>query len=237
MRKDKTPVLLPAISSYSLGLLRMACEAAKRADAATAAKPNKRTDESLTSIILAACAAEAFINDLAGVGVFVSRSTGATHDGNGPRLVAACEAIESLEENNCDVRSKYLMAAILLDCKVINRGKEPFQSFGDLVVLRNAVAHAGPVTIEDKGGHVRVADTLTQRKLALPATGVAETWWTRIQTPAVAWWAPEAATAIMLALVTSAAAIADPDKVFSKYYITYLADASIAIKERRVPPN
>lgn len=211
-----------SISSYSLGLLRMASESAARADAAAKAKPDIPTDEALTTIILAVAAAEAFVNDLSGVVLFASKATGVASNLSGQRLIAVCEAINLLENENCQIRSKYLLAAMLLDCQAIRRDREPYQSFNDLVTLRNGIVHGGPVTSDERGGPVRVADTLAQRGIARKAKASVDTWWVRIQTPAAALWAVDVAKAIMLAVVRAAVAIHDPENTLSKYYVTYL---------------
>jgi hypothetical protein len=214
---------------YSMGLLRMAYETAQRADSCVAKASDHRTDDTLIAIILATSAAEAFVNDMAGYIKFLA-DYDQLNQVNGQRLVAIGEAIEAFEEGNAQIRPKYLAAALLLGCNVIRRGKEPFQSFSDLVILRNAIIHARPVSPDEKVGPAKVVASLAQRGIAGPSVSDA-TWWMQVRTSNAAWWACESANNIMIELVDSIAAIADYQGTIAGFGA--LLRGSIAIGKNR----
>jgi hypothetical protein len=199
---------------YSRALLRMAYEAARRADASAAAAPDNSTDDALVTIVLAASAAECFLNDLVGTIQFLAGIEAKHWNGDMPRLAAIAEVLDMMEAERSQARSKYLTAAALLGCDAICKGKQPFQSFDDLFVLRNAIVHARPVSPADQDRPARIAASLAQRGIANRSSVAsklmdADTWWMQIRTAATARWAAESANAIMLPLAVSAAAIAD----------------------------
>jgi hypothetical protein len=195
---------------YSVGLLRMAYETAQRADIAAAADPYHLTHETLVAIVLATSAADALVNDLVGCIRLLSEH-GALTSGEDSRLVAIGEAIEAMEEAHAQIRPKYLAAAVLLGCRSIRRGATPFQAFNDLVILRNGIIHARPVSLDETGIEARIVNALAQRGLVGAGTNIPgyDTWWVRVRTAAVAWWAADSAYSLMLELVNGVVAIAD----------------------------
>ena len=132
-----------------------------------------------------------------------------------------------MEEEHCPARAKYLAAAVLSSCDAIKKGSEPFQSFNDLYVLRDAIVHPYPVSPDTRDAPAKVVGSLVQRRIARPAVPrkpgelVADTWWTQIRTPEVARWAAISASAIMLTLAESLVAIGDIGSVL-KSSVTFL---------------
>jgi hypothetical protein len=204
---------------YSVGLLRMAYETAQRAAVVAAADPYHLTDETLVAIVLATSAAGALVNDLVGCIRLLSEHGALKTSDDGSRLVAIGEAIEAMEEAHAQIRPKYLAAAVLLGCNSIRRGAAPFQAFNDLVILRNGIIHARPVSLDETGAEARIVNALAQRGLVGAGTNIPgyDTWWVRVRTAAVAWWAAESAYSLMLALVNSVVAIADYNRVIAGF--------------------
>jgi hypothetical protein len=204
---------MSSIQSYSTAVLRMAYESAIRAQARTA--PDGRTDDALVTITLAASAAEGFVHDLAGFIAYLGAAHNVLRIGDTEQLVRVGAALETLESQRLQPQSMYLVAAALLRCDTIKKGKEPFQSLNDLFVLRNGVVHVKPVDPDSLSHLTKLVDALANRKIAkaalprIPGAIWVDTWWTQIRTPEVANWAAEAARAGMLALAEALLAVGD----------------------------
>jgi hypothetical protein len=203
---------MPGAHFYSGGLLRMAYEAADRAK--QTAKDNL-TDDTLLAIVLAASAAEGFINDVAGTIQFVSEIPGRRTDPSFARILRISGVLASLEDDKAQALSRYLCAGILLDLKDFTAGQEPIQSFRQVLQLRNAVAHPKPVSTEANDSLSKTVASLAQRGLCQPIddskrnTMDAETWWVVMRTPAVAFWAVHTVNRVMLSLMDGVVAIGD----------------------------
>jgi hypothetical protein len=206
---------MPGIVFYSRSLLQMAYASALRAQAAVRDDAERLTDDSLTAIVLAASAAEGFMNDLVGIVGAISRAGVAPSTGDSDRLVRIAEALHVMEEDRCAVRPKFLVAALLLGNPSIRKGADPYSAFDDLFVLRNAIVHTKPLTLEETDRPGRIAENLAQRGLARPKPKrepnfvSSDTWLNQIQCPATAWWAADSATAIMYELARAFAGVAD----------------------------
>jgi hypothetical protein len=193
----------------------MAYENAKRADESAKKAPSGLTDDALVAIVLAATAAEAFLNDMTGCIRFLANMSVRAPDEAFDRLSAVGDALISLEEDRAQTCSKYLMASLLLGCQKIRRGFEPFQSFEQVVILRNAIVHAKPVSPDAKDAPARVVKSLAQRGLCSPVIANAsnimdmETWWVVMRTAPVASWAAKSANRVMLMLAESVIAVTD----------------------------
>ncbi len=204
---------MPGSHYYSGGLLRMAYEAAERAK--QSAKDNL-TDDTLLAIVLAASAAEGFINDIAGTIRFVSEIPGrGLTDPSLERIVRISGVLTSLEDDKAQVLSRYLCAGFLLDLKDFTAGQEPIQSFRQVLQLRNAIAHPKPVSTEANDALSKAVASLAQRGLCQPIddskrnTMDAETWWVVMRTPAVAFWAVHTVNRVMLSLMDGVVAVWD----------------------------
>jgi hypothetical protein len=205
----------------------MSYEGWLRVDASARTAPGQLHDEALISIILAATAAEGLLNDLVGYIQYMGRTMPNKAQGDLPRLIAVADALDSMEQQNSQTLSKYLVASLLLDGSM-RRGAEPFQSLDDLFVLRNSTIHVKPVTPADQGRVVKVVSSLAQRGHALEAAevqmiaGQPATWWFQLQNAQTARWAADAARAAMLSLAESIVAVADGNGIFQTYFVSYL---------------
>ena len=106
--------------------------------AANAAGPCKEDGFSIDAHIaqiMAAVAAEAFISEFA----FVLASHRLT--GKGAELARVGAILEQLEASRIQVTEKFNIASQLLPGKPYNAGSQPFQSFVQLIRLRNYLAH------------------------------------------------------------------------------------------------
>jgi hypothetical protein len=221
----------------------MAYENAKRADHSAKNAPGGRTDDVLVAIILAATAAEAFLNDMAGCIRFLAEMPGRPPDEAFNRLSAVGEALNSLEDDRAQTLSKYLVASVLLGCQKIRRESEPFQSFDQVVTLRNAIVHAKPVSPDDMDAPARVVKSLAQRGLCSPVTENAsnlmgmETWWVVMRTAPVSWWAAKSANRLMLALADSLIDIADVDGALAGFRKVLQDDLVYAESQHGGPPK
>jgi hypothetical protein len=197
---------------YSGGLLERAYKSVERTRESAV---NNLSDDALVAIILAASAAECFINDMAGLVTSLANVSPHPDDPGFERVIKIGEALESLEKENVGILPKYRVAALLLDSKAIDDGKEPMQSFVQVSSLRNGIVHARPVSTEEKSKYATIVANLAQRGLckkideAKKNTMDAETWWVVMRTPELAHWAVRTANELMLQLVTSMAAIGD----------------------------
>ena len=213
---------MPALHFYSGTLLRMAHESAERAEKLAATTADRLVDETLVTIVLAASAAEGFINDMVGIIRFLSESPGLNADAALMRLAEIANALDSLEDDRAQIRTKYLIAALLLGCDQITAGSEPLQSVSKVVTLRNSIVHARPVSPDDDDKLVKVVTSLAQSGLCrkiqnVPNSMNSDTWWVVMRTPSVAWWAVQSANALMFALARSMVAKGDSEGFISKF--------------------
>jgi hypothetical protein len=205
---------------YSGGLLERAFQAVKRTRETAV---NNLSDDALVAIILAASAAECFMNDMAGLITSLSVALPVPNDPGLGRLVKIGEALESLEKDNVGILAKYRVAALLLDSKDIDDGKEPMQSFAQVSALRNGIVHARPVSTEEQSKYAKIVANLAQRGFCKKIdetkknTMNAETWWVVMRTPEVALWAVSTATRLMQLLAAAMAAIGDYQGLIANY--------------------
>jgi hypothetical protein len=203
---------MPGTHFYSGGLLERAYVSAKRArDTAV----NNLSDDALVAIILAASAAECFINDMAGLLKSLAAVPQRPNDHAFARLIKVGEAMDSIEKDNLGILPKYRVAALLLDCKEIDDGREPMQSFTQVSLLRNGIVHARPVSTEERSKYATIVANLAQRGLCKQIdetkknTMDAETWWVVMRTPEVALWAARSANNLMIELAAAMEAVGD----------------------------
>lgn len=192
---------VPTLSFHSLELLIIAHVSRNRARE-DAQRPNALTLDAIVAVVMAAAAAEAFINELADhIRAWRDATSDWAPDTVTPAMSACADVIEELEDSQSPVTTKYLLASLALCGKSFPKDRAPFQAFAELMRLRNEIMHA-KVAREDQGGHQgkRIADTLGQRGIAISSEpGVHFSWFNRIETPSVASWACDAARSIILA--------------------------------------
>lgn len=187
---------MPSIHFHHVHLLLIAHKAAERA-VADSNRPNALTDDALVAIVMAATAAEAFINELAGY-LHILDETQADWAPIPPTLVACGDVVKDVEDSHGSVTLKYMVAAFALSGRTFDKGAAPFQDFVELIKLRNAIVHLKP---SDTVGQKRT-NALADRGLAQPSTPTYHMpWLDRLLTPETAAWAVRTARNMMLGLL------------------------------------
>jgi hypothetical protein len=190
-------------------LIGLAIAAARRAKDTSS---DGTSDDALVAIIMAASAAESFINDLVGTILFLAEVHGSGPTEALGRLRSVAAALDALEnQSKPSTQAKYLCAAVLLGCPKISQGIEPMQSFAQVTTLRNAIVHAKPVSPDDIGKQAKVVESLAKRGLCNCPTEPPSipSWMHAMRTPAVAWWAVRSCVSLMIALGDGIAAFAE----------------------------
>lgn len=213
--KRPVPQYGSGISSHAATILSVACRARNRAikeytDRTAAGEVGVLTDDAITAIVLAAAAAEAFVNELADNVGLIRQNT--SHRRLDAKVCAASDAILDVEFLKGSVANKYLGAAKALGSP-FSRGNQPFQDFDRLIALRNAVMHVKPVKPvkpnEKHSGEVET-DQLGLQSIAISSQTSSLQWFDRLMTPEVARWACKSARAVILDLLNKVA-VGAPD--------------------------
>jgi hypothetical protein len=213
-----------AIHLHSRPLLLISREAAIRAkdDSVTA---GSRPTDAILAIVMAAAAAEAFINEFAAL---VPRLYDLIDDP--PIALATCtEVLLDLEESRVPVTTKYLVASQALAGKSFNTGAAPYQDFKLLIDLRNSIMHIKPAFSGESNLGQRCADVLGQRGIAIAHTGQGSlSWFHRLMTPGVAEWAHDAALKMILAFMARVPSPTDYDPLM-EHRRSFLDHASASV--------
>ena len=193
---------MPTLSFHSGELLIIAYQARNRA-VIDGNRPTALTMDSILAVVVAAAAAEAFINELADHAlIWREAASDWAPAAVSAELYAAALAIQQSESSNGSVIDKYLLASAQLPGDRLTKGAPPFQEFVLLSRLRDAIMHTKPAHDEDGHAGTQVTDALAQRGIAIKLDpNVGFSWFNRIEVPAVAQWACETARAIILALL------------------------------------
>jgi hypothetical protein len=167
-------------------------------------------EEALASIALAAFATEAFINGLADMCEMLKADDA--------RFPIIATSIYEVERAHGTTEQKFDAALAALDA-VVDRGGEPYQSFAQLLKLRDFIAHPKQRdTIDLKGNTagptlIKPFDDRGMTLPPFPSTELRLPWLSRIQTPIMATWACDSAQAmvrlVMETLPTEEAAFAE----------------------------
>jgi hypothetical protein len=184
---------MPQVSIHCVQLMHIAFDAAERARA-DAQRPNALTLDSITAIVMASAAAEAFINELA-EDIELFRGGRAHFDPDTTSLDDCAAAVLKLEEARGTTEEKYLAASRALSGKAFEKGIQPFQDFAQLLDLRDAIMHLKPSDTRGPKGTAALA----QRKLTY-VTDPPLPWFDQLETPEMALWAATAARNTMLAV-------------------------------------
>jgi hypothetical protein len=156
------------------------------------------TDDSIVAILLAAAAAEAFINEFAElIGVQRQNAGDWTPNAVTPGMAKAADAIFELEYARDSTLEKYVAAAKALG-KPFDKGSTPFQAYDQLFSLRGAIMHIKPRRPDVRHSGENVTDILAKRKIAISRDAWSGSWFDRLQTPEVAPWACQTAKSMML---------------------------------------
>lgn len=215
------------MAAHSGELYSIACDARERAIKSANGNADVPTSDTITAIVLAAAATEAFINELPEL-CDMQRPTGRI----GEPLLSLIDILNEVEGSRGSVKVKYLWASRILSGQSFRRGSAPYQDFNTLIDLRNDIMHVKPIDLQHKeppagddktlfvpADASAIIKGLQQRKLARkPAENAPMSWFHSIQTPAMAEWACVAAfeviTAVLGKIPTPVNPVADPTLIF-----------------------
>jgi hypothetical protein len=94
-------------------------------------------DEPLVSVVFAAAAVEAFLNEAG----YLAGGRNSLQAAEPPAVQAFSQVMEEAEESRASVLSKFNLASLVLTGTACARGKPPYQDFADLVAVRNLMMH------------------------------------------------------------------------------------------------
>lgn len=143
--------------------------------------------------IMAAVAAEAFIDEFA----FVLSSLRLLK--KGPDIARVGAILEQLEVSRVQVTEKFSIASQLLPGNAFDPGQQPFQSFNQLIKLRNFLAHPKVVSRPPRWFSYFVRNALIVQKP--DAEFILPEWTAQLQNRRCASWACRATTRIVLNLI------------------------------------
>lgn len=147
----------------------------------------------------AGAAAEAFVVEnavLAGACAARARINGKPRPGE--ELLASVMLDED-SAGRMPLPSRYSISKLILTGNPYSSGSPPLQDFIGFVKIRNALAHVKPSAVQDEAGKSAVWKFLLSKRL-VPATGPHPSLLSNLMTPAVAEFACNAASAIILDL-------------------------------------
>jgi hypothetical protein len=162
-----------------------------------------------TAHIMAAVAAEAFIDE------FAFHLTMLRISGKAPELVRIGTILEQLETSRVQVTEKFNIASQLLPGDPFELGRQPFQSFVQLIKLRNYLAHPKVVSMPPKWFSFFVSNNLTVQKP--DAEFVLTEWTSQLQSKQCASWACRATSRIVLDLIERSRELCEKNEVPGLY--------------------
>jgi hypothetical protein len=201
---------MPGMFVHSGFLWRTACEARDRAVVAVRENPQVWPADTIVSIVLAAAAAEAFINELTELVALQRDAAYRRTNPISPSLRAFADALQAIEESHGSLVLKYLMASQTLSGSTFDKGCNPYQDFATLINLRNDLMHLKPrdtflEPVDGLPGSIqppRYIKGLQQRGLAhTPPKPVGMSWLNMLQTAQMSVWACDTAHNIILAVL------------------------------------
>lgn len=175
--------------------------------------------------IMAAVAAEAFIGEFAFV-----LSTLRTID-KGAELARAGAILEQLEVSRVQVSEKFNIASQLLPGDAFDQGHQPFQSFSQLIKLRNYLAHPKVMSKPPGWFSYFVRNGLVTHKP--DAEFILPDWTAQLQNKQCASWACRATARIVLNLIARLEEPCDKHNV-PRIYQTLLASWDWAKTDQRI---
>jgi hypothetical protein len=214
-------ILMPGLFVHSGFLWKTVCEARDRAVVAVRENPQVWPADTIVAIVLAAAAAEAFINELTEL---VALQRDAAYRRTNPislPLRAFADALQEIEESRGNLALKYLMASQTLSGSTFDKGSNPYQDFATLIHLRNDLMHLKPrdTFLEPENGLPGIIQppgyikALQQRALAhTPPKGVGMSWLNMLQTAQMSAWACDTAHSIILAVLNFIPDESTPDR-------------------------
>jgi len=200
----------------------LAREARIRAAGAVAANPDSPAVDAIAAVVLAAAAAEGFINEL---GTLCTDTRPDSH--LPPSHAALAQKLLELEQAHSSPLDKYLAAALILTGKKLPKGMKLYQDFALLFAVRNSIMHIKAV---DQAGPRQgemltftmpeIVKKLQGKKLAKASKKeIGASWFEALQTDKVASWACTASLNMILAVLDMMPDIAgDPARHFKRQF-------------------
>jgi hypothetical protein len=115
-------------------LFSIAVESAKVIPGANRAGGHK---ESLVSVVFAAAALEAFLNETA----YLAGGKSSLRTPQPAVVSAFAQMMEDAEESRAQIQSKFQLSNLVLTGQTYDKGIAPFQDFADLIAVRNLLMH------------------------------------------------------------------------------------------------
>ena len=115
-------------------LFSIAVESAKRIAGASRTGGHK---DSLVSVVFAAAALEAFLNETA----YLAGGKNSLRAPQPAVVSAFAQVMEDAEESRAQIQSKFQLSNLVLTGKTYDKGAAPFQDFADLIAVRNLLMH------------------------------------------------------------------------------------------------
>jgi len=158
--------------------------------------------EALASILMAAAATEAFINEFPEhVRIGLTSSVAECRAAVTPAMAGCADVLEELEEAKSSVALKYQLAARMLSGSPFPTGERPFQAFQNLMRIRNEIVHLKPVWSDKTGQLEKLVDALAQQGHALSSEKSSMPPLDRLTDSRASTWACAAARGIILGIV------------------------------------
>ncbi|HEY1170266.1 MAG TPA: hypothetical protein VGH19_02745 [Verrucomicrobiae bacterium] len=192
-------------------LFNIAKQAYQRAKTAVSHDRSHESNEPLISIVFAAAAGEAFINEIGELAAQPpSGFPGFEQEPNQVQTLA--KLLSEIEDSRGTTNMKFLIGKLALSGKTFNKGTNPFQDFAILMDLRNSLMHLKFDSIESiKTNAVRVKYPSVVGKLRSQNIlaefeddeNAVASWVLRVSTPAVARWSCNATAKIVKDIIES----------------------------------
>lgn len=182
---------------HAAEFMAIALDARDRAADARRSDQAVMAPDALVSVVMAAAATEAFINEL---GEYYTWGSLPIEKGESACGVALAE----IEKSRGSTELKYLVASLSLSGRMFDKGTQPFQDFSTLMTIRNHLMHPKPER-DQFGDGVSVPPAYVRdferRGMTCPREpDVSVSWLNLLETELVASWACQAAVEIIVAL-------------------------------------
>ncbi|MEE9129663.1 MAG: hypothetical protein V3T84_06555 [Phycisphaerales bacterium] len=187
------------------GALFLRAKAAYEATNDAGDEREPRQEAAIDAIVFSEASLEGFINELAFLAKSLSVTKAAPSTDQAAKLATLADLLLEAESNNANVRFKYIVAKWVLSGQGFDKGKQPYQDFALLIDTRNVLLHLRPVEM-----HLRTNEELTdgllkrfasKNVLAKSNENVVMGWLERIKTRAVARWACNTTSRMVLSIV------------------------------------
>jgi hypothetical protein len=190
-------------------LFLIAKQAYERAKAGAKHDRSHESTEPLISIVFAAAAGEAFVNE---IGELASHPIVPDLGPEPDQVRSLAGLLSEVEDVRASTNLKYLLTKLALTGKTFDKGANPYQDFAILMDLRNSLMHLKfdrieSIRINEVCVHApRVVSKLLSRNVLAQFeddNNAIASWVLRVSTPAVARWACNATARIVKDIVES----------------------------------